>query len=183
MKSTRPKLDLIKIKQTLAQATDSDDLYQKIVNAPFDQTIATAHMFLGIIVLLLVNKKTGQIDRVALSKTEQAQNTLEVSVVPFERIKIPLGKKGNIIAEAIEAGLPQDTTDWKYLFHPALSAKAARINQASGGIAYSTVYPFKAKDGGALIFSYYLYEKGVGNEQRDFMRRYTHIVNNAIRKH
>jgi len=172
--------DFDKARQRIKAAKSDQELLQAVVDAPFDQKVAATLMFLGITVLLLVNKKTGTIDRVALSDTDLAKNTLEVSLVPFEAIKIPLGEKNNIIAQAIETSQPQDTTDWRFLFCPVLNAAAARINQASAGIAYSAVYPLKVKDGGAMIFSYFQYEEGIEESQKAFMKRYANVVSQSL---
>ena len=170
------------LEKNLAGSTGSnDDLFQAIVNAPFKYRVETALLFLGIIVLLLVNEKSGQIERVALSKTELADNTKKVSMLSFEEITIPLNNQENIIAKAINSGKPQDTTDWKYLFTPALTPEQARINQASGGIAYSAVYPFQARQGGALIFSYFQYLNQIGPLQTEFMEKYLAMVEKSLR--
>jgi hypothetical protein len=139
-----------------------------------------AFLFLGIVVLLQVNKKTGEIDRVALSNTELAKNTTDVSYKKFDEIKIPLDDKTNIIATAIQTGEPQETDDWQYLFTPVLTPEQARINQASGGIAYSAVYPLKSRDGGALIFSHFQYSENIGTPQHEFMEKYTALVDEAL---
>lgn len=171
------KIDYDLLEQTLAAAKTDQQLFQAIVDAPFEQRVEMAFMFLGIIVLLLVNPKTGMIDRVALSNTELAKSTTDVSVVPFEEIKIPLDTTGNIIARAIREGQPQDTTDWRFLFYPALTPEQARINQASAGIAYSAVCPFRARDGGALIFSYFQHDQGLSEAQTKFMSHYAALTN------
>lgn len=170
------------LREALAADFASDkELFQAVVNAPFEHNkVASAFMFLGIVVLLQVNKKTKTIDRVALSDTELAKNTTEVSIVPFEQIKIPLDYADNIISQAVRKGEPQDTTDWKFLFAPALASKQARINQASAGIAYSAVYPLSARDGGALIYSYYQYQEAIDEAQQGFMSTYTSIVNQSL---
>lgn len=161
-------------------------MYEAIVNAPFDikeGKLEAAYLFLGIMVLLIVDKEAGTIDRVALSKTELAKNTTTVSVKEFKDIKIPVDYDDNIIATAIKTGQHQETTDWKDLFAPELSAEEARVNQASGGIAYSAVYPLiGVGDGAAMIFSYYQYQNEIGDAQRLFMDKYTQIVADAIRK-
>lgn len=174
---------LDKIETLFTEAKDDKELFQCIVNTPFQALrLETAFLFLGIVVFLQVNKKTGLIDRVALSNTELAQNTTEVSVVPFSEIKIPVDHDENIISRAIQTGKPQDTTDWKFLFEPAMSAEQARLNQASGGIAYSAVYPLPARHGGAMIFSYYQYQSEIGKPQQDFMQMYAAIVNKYLTK-
>jgi hypothetical protein len=168
------------LRQALAAAGDDKELFQAIVNAPFTHPLGAAFLFLGIVVLLQVNKKTGMIDRVALSNTELAKNTTDVSFVPFNDIKIPVDDPENILARTIATGEPHDTTDWKFLFTPALTTEQARMNQASGGIAFSAVYPLKARDGGAMIFSYFQYEHNIGDAQRDFMERYSRIVDERL---
>lgn len=177
--------DIVITSEKLNQAFDTvraeSDLFTTIVNAPFLQMhVETGLMFLGIIVLLQVDKQAGMVDRVALSNTELAKNTTDVSYVPFSEIRIPLDHSENIIARAIRTGQPQDTTDWKFLFEPALTPEQARINQASGGIAYSMVYPLTAGDGGAVIFSYFQYPSEIGAPQHTFMREYAAIINKKL---
>ena len=169
------------LSEALEQTGSDAELFSAVVNAPFTtHKVETTFMFLGIIVLLLVDKKQGTINRIALSNTELAERTTEVSAVPFNQIKIGLKEPENIIATAIRSGEMHDTTDWKFLFTPALKADEARINQANAGIAYSAVHPLTARDGGALIFSYYQYKQELGTEQQEFMTAYTAIVNERL---
>jgi hypothetical protein len=167
------------LEQTLLKAP-SEKLYATIVNAPFDFPVQTALLFLGIAVLLLVDPDAGTINRVALSDTELAKNTTDVTMVPFEKIKIPLNDDENIIAKTIKSGVTHDTTDWRYLFTPILTPEDARLNQASGGIAYSAVYPLKVKQGGAMIFSYFQYAHDIGEQQHQFMERYASLVSERL---
>ena len=171
-----------RLRQTLAACSDRADLYAKIVNAPFTFKIETTHLALGIIVLLLADKADGLIHRIALSQTEMAAGTVDVSVKRFEDIKIPLNYEQNIIAAAIRTQKPQITADWAYLFAPDLSADEARLNQAGGGIASSIVYPLpEVGDGGALIFSYYQYLDRIGQTQNSFMERCSAMVADELR--
>jgi hypothetical protein len=180
--SKQPAIDYSKLNHLLLSAQDDDQqLFHQIVNAPFTYRVETAFLFLGIVVLLLINEETGMIDRVALSETELARNTTDVSYVPFNEIKIPVDDTQNIVAKAVQTGEAQDTTDWKYLFTPALTAEQARINQASGGIAYSAVWPLKARSGGAMIFSYYQYQGEIGVMQHEFMQHYSLLADTALK--
>lgn len=180
----RPIFDYNTITQKLAAAPDKRQLFRAIVDTPFEYKVESALLYLGIVVLLLVNKRTGMIDRVALSNTELAKGTVDMSVKRFEDIKIPVTFTRNIIAKAIHTGRPQRTTDWRYLFEPALTPQEARFNQAGGAIACSVVYPLiDTLDGGALIFSYYQYPDKIGSAQRAFMQAYTSIVATALRSH
>lgn len=166
----------------LAGCGNQNSLFQTIVNAPFTHRVEMTHLSLGIIVLLLADKQEGQIHRVALSSTEMAVGTQDVSVKRFEDIKIPLHHSSNIIAEVIRTQQPQRTVDWQYLFTPALSPEEARLNQAGGAIACSVVYPLQGVgDGGALIYSYYQYPEYIGAPQETFMANYTALVADRLR--
>lgn len=170
-------IDYDTLRQKLASVTRRQDVFRMVVDAPFEFKVEAAMLNLGIIVLLLVDKATRMIDRVALSNTELAKGTTDMSVKRFEDIKIPLDYPDNIIAKAIRTQRPQRTTDWRYLFEPALTAREARLNQAGGAIACSVVYPLpRTLDGGALIFSYYQYPDQIGSAQRAFMKRYAAMV-------
>lgn len=175
-----PQFDYAALRKQLQDSTDDDQLFGQIVNAPFANPVQAAFIFLGIVVLLQVDVRTRCIERVALSDTDLARNTTEVSAVPFHDIAVPIDHYENIIAHAIASGEPSDTTDWKFLFEPAMTAEEARINQASAGIAYSAVYPLKARDGGALIFSYFQYQHDIGIRQMEFMQQYSDIVDEAL---
>jgi len=174
-------IDINELQKKLDSASGADSLYEDIVNAPFSFKVETAFLFLGIIVLLRVNKTTGNIDRIALSRTEPAAGTVEISVKKFENIKIPLSDPKNIIALAIRTGEPQKTSDWEYLFTPALTGEQARLNQAGGAINYSCVYPLLSGNKGALIFSYYQFDGGKSSdEQTKFMVSYSKLVDDQL---
>jgi hypothetical protein len=173
--------DYAALEKKLKAAQSDAELFDAIVNAPFSNPLPTVLIFLGIVVLLQVNKDTGTIDRIALSKTDQARMTTEVSAKPFKDIKIPVDYLENIIADAIHSGKPQDTTDWKFLFSPDMTAQQARINQANAGIAHSVVYPLKSRAGGALIFSYFQYRSEMDDSKAQaFMERYAELVDDAL---
>jgi hypothetical protein len=176
------KFDYRALEALLADARTAPKLHQTIVNAPFEFRAATAFIFLGIVVLLLVDEKTGTIDRIALSDTVHADATQEVSAKPFSDIRIPLDESENLIARVVRSGKPDGTGDWSGLFAPELTPEQARINQASGGIGYSAVYPLSAggKRKGAMIFSYYQYPEAIAEAQTQFMQTYTALVSQRL---
>ena len=165
----------------LSSAKNDAQLLDLIVNSPFRSRIRATRMDLGIVVLLLVNKKDGTIDRVALSDTELAAGAVRMSEKPFKEIKIPLGHPENSISKAIDSGQPQYVTDWKDIFVPTLSPRAARFNQAGSGIEFSCVYPLKAHDGGALIFSYYQEGKNIKDVHHEFIERYSQMADKYLK--
>lgn len=170
------------IKSLLEAAKNEEELLEAVVNAPFYDPIKATKLDLGIVVLLLVNKKQVTIDRVALSDTEQAKGAVRMSEKPFKEIKIPLGHPVNIIARAIESGEAKYVSDWQYLFTPALSPRAARFNQAGAGIEFSCVYPLKARDGGALIFSFFQVSNNIQEKHYHFMTYYARLVDSFLQK-
>ncbi|MDB5186325.1 MAG: hypothetical protein JWL85_848 [Candidatus Saccharibacteria bacterium] len=164
------------IQNLLETAQDEADLHDQIVNAPFHDKLASTLLSIGIITFMLVCKKSGMIDRIGMSDTELAKGAINMSIKPLESIRIPIRYDDNLIAKAINKGIPQITQDWQYLFNPVLTPEEARFNQAGAGIGCSFVYPLAARDGAALIFSYYQPLSVIGSEQRDFMQRYSELV-------
>lgn len=171
-----------RLTRQLLVAQDKQRITQTIVDAPFSDPVEAARLGLGIVVLLVVDQKTGIIHRVALSNTELAKGTTVMSVKKFEDIEVPVDAPDNIIARCIRTGKPEGTADWHYLFTPALTAEEARLNQAAGAIAYSEVHPLVIKGHrcGALIFSYFQHPNGADSVQGQFMRFYTQQVSQRL---
>src|SRR5688572_21719160 len=93
--------EISKLFQPQFEAVSSDaDLFQAIVDLPFKQKALVTPLGLGLMVLVLVNKKTSTVDRTALSDTEMARGAVEYSVLPFRAINIPLQAKDNILVKA-----------------------------------------------------------------------------------
>lgn len=174
---------MLEMQARLARAKTDKILFETVVNSPFRAETKGIPLGLGMVVLLLVNKKTDTIDRIALSDTEPARGEVEYSVRPFHEIKIPLKHTRNVVATAINSGNHQSTSDWRYLFTPALSAQEARLSQAGAGIATSIVYPLlDARDGGALIFSYFIPEDQLTAGHHSFMAGYAELTAGCLRK-
>lgn len=165
------------IRKDLEKTKTDEELLHLIVNEPFKFKLASALIYLGIIVFLVHNEETNSIERLALSDTIFAEGTKRMSTKKFEDIIIPADNHTNVIAKTIRTGEPHTTTDWKYLFLPALSAEDARFNQSGGGISFSAVYPIKTqKINGAMIFSYYQFPDRIGENQKSFMLNYTKVI-------
>lgn len=167
---------LRQINQILRAAGSEAKLFEAIVNAPFHNAVEATGLDLGIVVFLQVNKRQKTIDRLALSDTYAASGAIKMSEKPFHEIKIPLNHPTNAIARAIATGAPQFVSDWQYLFVPAMDANAARFNQAGAGIEFSAVFPLKARDGGALIFSYFQIDKNICQKHHEFMQSYAALA-------
>ena len=178
-------LDIGIYRTELKQALDKarpQDLFQTIVDAPFRDKVMTARMGLGIVVLLLVSEDGRTIDRIALAKTDLAQGALNVTSKPFTDIKIPISDRDNYIAIAIRRKHHMMTSDWKYLFVPALTEAEARLNQAGGGIACSVIYPLDdSGKTGAMIFSYYEPLERIAKFHHAFMSDYARLAGGQIK--
>lgn len=173
--------DFKAVERQFETAKTPAELYKAIVNAPFHKRRDAAFIFLGIVVLLLVNDLDGTIDRVALSDTAEAAATKQVSAKRFEDIRIPLHAPDNLIAQVIDTQTPGGTTDWAHLFTPELTAAQARINQANGGIGYSAVHSVKGQsERGAIIFSFFDYPENINDSQRLFMEQYSRLVSRYL---
>jgi hypothetical protein len=171
------------LKSSLDSAKSEKELFEAIVNAPFSNRLLTTAMGLGFLSFVLVNKKSRTIDRISISKTDTAQGAIDITVKPFDKLIIPLGYKGNAVAEAIRSGRYQQTSDWSYLLTPTLEVEEARLNQAGAGIACSFVYPLiRARSGGAIIFQYFITLDKIEKAQKEFMFRYTKLVSSALNK-
>jgi hypothetical protein len=168
------------LQSTLA-AADVKSLPGAIVNSPFKYKAEMVLLGIGIVVLLVADKESGQVHRVALSNTEMAEGTLRFTSKKFEDIKIPLNHAENIIIRAIQTQEPQMTDDWQYLFTPALSPGQARLNQAGGSIACSYVFPLEfAGNAGALIFSYFKEPDQINGDEHEFMAGYSKLVSDRL---
>lgn len=162
--------------------TRTANIAHAIVNAPFEYRFDMVAHGIGIIVFLVADRKEGVVHRVALSRTEMAAGTVQMSDKAFRDIKIPINRTDNVISRAINEKSPQVTEDWKYLFTPALTPEQARMNQAGGSIACSFVYPleFGQDGGGALIFSYYKFLDKIAAEDKQFMADYSRVVSERL---
>lgn len=185
MNNKRPTDDLyfVELEKQLQAAKDDSELFQAIVNAPFHNKLMTTKLGLGVTVLLLVDSENRTVDRIALSNTFQAEGAVQMSAKPFNEIRIPYDYDQNYIVQAIKSNEYRHTDDWQYMFIPELTPQEARFNQAGAGIDCSVIYPLSgARDGGAMIFSYFEPLQNIGPEQHNFMRRYTKLVAEVLQR-
>lgn len=164
-------------------AKSKEDLYHRIVNAPFADPRRTTTLGLGVLTLCLANNRAGTVDRIAMSDTDMAQGARDITVKPFDDLIVPIDYKGNIVVEAIRSGHYQQTSDWYYLLTPVLKPEDARMNQAGAAIACSFVYPLiKTNPKGGIIFHYFITMDKISNDHHNFMFRYIKIVSQALNK-
>lgn len=167
--------------QLLSSMQSDTGLLEIIVNAPFSNKLHATSIDLGIIGLSISDKNRSIFNRVVLSDTEHARWAAKMTPIAFQEIAIPLDDKFNILAKAIRTGVAQKTADWKFLFSPALSAEAARFNQAGAGIACTYTYPLiNSQTSGALFFSFYQPLDKIQLKHLDFMEKYSSLVSRIL---
>lgn len=170
------------LSELLRNTTTQEEFYEMVSNAPFYDKFHTTNFDLGMIVFVLANQKSQTIDRISYSHTSPAHDAIRVSPKTFQEIKLPLHHKTNLTSKAIATGIPQKTSDWKFLFTPVISDEAARFNQAEAGMGCSFIYPVKNKlSSGALIFSFYQQLDMVKELHRKFMEHYQKLVSENLK--
>ena len=137
---------------------------------------------IGFLTLVMVNRKNKTLDRISMTENDLAQGAKDMTVKPFEELIVSLSFKGNAVVEAVRSGRYQQTSDWNNLLAPVLKPEEARLNQAGAGISSSFIYPLiNARDGGAIIYQYFITLDMIGRQHHDFMFRYTKLVSEALR--
>lgn len=172
--------NLTKIQTIVCNSANQTELYKNIANAPFTTLLPVAYE-LGTIVLLIENKSTGYIERVALSQTPAADGAVRASAVPFEAIRIPRNYKSSSHVKALETKKPVVVTDWYSMFAPALTAEQARDNQNGAGISTSVVYPFFSNQNGTIIFSLYSNAESIPDQAYQFFKWYSVLVSKCLK--
>lgn len=153
-----------------------------IANQPFGYPKEMALLFLGFIVLYIVDETSQTLRIRGFSDTEYYRES--VSGMKFEPSDYcpQLDDPRNLICKAIRDHKPQLTKDWATLTRPESDIEVARFNQANAGIGYSTICPLNGHTRGAIMFNYFQYPENSSKDQADFMSRYTQIASGCIDK-
>jgi hypothetical protein len=176
------EVDYAKLRQELSAASDDAARFSAVVNAPFEQRIATAFLFLGIIMLVLVDPETKQLVAKAISQTDFVKEIDNMAAIPFDKIHISLSDSDNLLVQAITSGQPKSTADWTSLLNPVMEPSLARFTQASGGIVFTAVHPLDGVGaGGALVYSFFQRSDTNSAAQNDFVVQYTDLVVDALK--
>lgn len=160
---------------------DFGDVVNKVVNSLLKE-LGYLNSGYRIVVLSLVDEKSGGLRRIALSETIEAIRAVEASTIPFEKIVIPFSATDNLGIKVLREGKPMVTSYWPDLLSPPLTPEAALRNQQASGIKTSMVYPvFSAGNAiGTLIFSMVKDYKDVTEEEKDLLSGFTDLVGLAV---
>ncbi len=172
---------LWRLEKIILDTLDFKEVVQKIANSIL---IELGYLKLGhrIVVLALVDEKTGLLNRVSISQTEEAKQALAASPIPFHEITIPLSQEDNFSIKALKQNQPFITHDWFDILNPAYSKSDAQKIQEIVGIKTSMVYPisYHGKTRGVIIFSMVKSEDEVSEDEKDLIKGYTDIVGIAV---
>lgn len=167
------------LKQLFASAPNESELATIIANAPFNQPLWAALLFLGFICFYVVDEEAEQVRLAAVSDTEYYRMAVANYEFDPKKFTISLHNSNNDIVKAITEQTEVTTEDWSTLSRPQANNEAVRLNQASSGIACSFVRPLVGKRRGAIMYSYFQYQDTIGASQREFMRRYDQMASMA----
>lgn len=180
-KRTETVTSLWKISKVILNTLDFSHVVQNVVDSLLFEL---DYLQLGyrIIVLTLVDEKTGTLKRISLSQTAEAEKALQASVIPFHQIEIPLTAEDNLLIKVISEKRLGVTSYWPDIFRPILTDEQALKNQQAAGIKTSMIYPVITRDRaiGALIFSLVKDVKDVRDEEKDLLAGFTDLVGLAV---
>jgi len=175
-------LDAIwKLEKIILNSLDFRRVVQEVVDSIL---LELGYLELGykIVVLALVDKNTNTLKRVALSQTEEAWKTREVSKVPFDQITIPMEAGQNSCIKAIIENRPQITHYFPDILTPPLTPENALESQKNAGIKTSMVYPLnvRGKTIGIMIFSMTKGEEEVTAEEKRLIQYFADLSALAV---
>lgn len=172
---------LWKLQKIILNTLDFDQVVQKVTD---DLLVELGYLNLGyrIIVLTLVNKEKGTLERISLSQTDEAKKAQEASAIPFHQIAIPLDYKDNLLIKTLNEVQPHTTSHWPEIFRPILTDEQALANQSASGIKTSMLYPIIVQDKaiGVMIFSVIKSEFEVDEDEKELIRGFSDIVGLAV---
>jgi signal transduction histidine kinase len=142
------------IEKALLETVDFDEATKRVVNIILTQLGYINHGY-EVVVLSLLDVKKGELRRIAISKTQAAEQFLKATPIPFENIVIPLAAKQNLSVKAVVERKMFTTESVSDVLYPALSKEWVEAFQKNLGIKTTIVYPILVKDKplGTLIFS------------------------------
>ncbi len=172
---------LWRVTKIVLETLDFNEVAQKICDSLLTE-LDYLNSGYRVIVLSLYRDDLKGLQRVALSRTPEAQAAVDASPVPFHDIMIPIDATDNYLVKAFLDKKPYVTTDWKDILSPPLRPAEARGNQVAAGIHTSMVFPIilKGKAVGTVIFSMVKDRDEVTKEEMDLIAGFTDIMGIAV---
>lgn len=168
---------LWRLVQAMLVNLEFENVAEKVVNDILDEL---GYLQLGyrIIVLALVNKSSGYLERIAISETEEAKKALKLSPVPFKEIRIPLDETDNLSIRSLNDKSSYKTRNMFDILKPIYTSEQAAVIQKGIGIKASLVFPliFRNESIGILIFSMNKDYEEVTEEENDLIKGFVDLV-------
>jgi hypothetical protein len=169
------------LEQTLkAEKTSREALLKLVAQAPFTHDREMAFLFLGFISFFVVDDSGELILPGGVTDNDYYRESIANYRFKFSEYRVPMSAADNSVVQAIKTGKPVVVTSWETLRRPNIEKGYAGLNQASGGIGCSIVYPLRGKARGALMYHFFQYPESIGEAQEAFMQHYTDIVSKLL---
>ncbi len=170
-----------RLQKIILNSLDFKDVVQKIVNSMFTE-LENFKLGYKIIVLALVDKESGILKRISISRTPEAAKAISLSPIQFENIDIPLSAANNLSIKVLNSREPAITNYWPDILCPAYTVDEAINIQKLVGIKSSLVYPIvsKNKSLGIMIFSMQKGADEISPEEKELILDFTDMVGIAV---
>lgn len=155
-------------------------LLNLVAQAPFSHDREMALLFLGFISFFVLDDEGKTILPGGVTDNDYYHESIANYPFEFSKYTVPMSATDNSVVQAIDSGKPVVVSSWETIRRPNIEEGYAGLNQASGGIGCSVVYPLKGKVKGAVMFNYFQYPEAIGDEQETFMRRYADLVSRVL---
>jgi hypothetical protein len=158
------------------------ELAKVVVDEPFKSApLVMAELFLGFMCLYVLDPDGKELRLLAASDTEYYE--LGVKDYPAfdpDNFSLSMNDTNNDLVKAVISGRPVHTADWSSVRRPEAAAEIVRLNQASSGIATAYNYPLTSKRRGVMMYNFFQYVDGIGEDQTNFMEHYTKQVSEYL---
>jgi hypothetical protein len=170
-----------KLEQSLkAEKSGREALMNLVAQAPFTYDREMAFLFLGFISFFVVDEEEELLLPGGVTDNDYYRESIANYKFEFSEYRVPMSATDNSVVQAIISRKPVIVTSWETIRRPTIEEGYARLNQASGGIGCSIVYPLKGKVRGALMYNFFQYPESIGKTQEVFMQRYADIVSKIL---
>src|SRR3989339_816057 len=172
---------LWKLERLILDSLDFHTTTEQVVNS-----ILTELNYLDpsykVAVLALIDQENQVLKRVALSQTQEAKKTREVSNVPFEKIITPLSAKQNLCIKAMDENKTQITDYFPDILTPPISPENAIESQKNAGLKSSLIFPLqvRGKTIGIMIFSLTKNTSEIQEDEKELLGHFTDLVALAV---
>jgi len=172
---------LWEITKVVLETVDFQEAVQKVVNIVLSELGDLKYGY-DAIVLSLLDTKTNELKRIAISSTDIASKFLKLTPIPFNKITIPLSASENLAVKSILENKIQTTTKMTDILYPGLSKEWIESLQENLGTKTGLVFPIMARNKtlGTLILTLNKLESEITNDEWTILKTYAGSVGIAL---